>query len=273
VSQEHKNQPAPLTLKQVLDQAREGILRDGEHAPTVIADGSRGAVSLALPELGDTHDERRFQMFAAGFMLGHSVSDNFSKLVECWREKKLAIITYRRLNAVQPVEIRVAPYWFEPAVWTDGFYVIAGVEQHGGDYFALTLKLERIQSVQATASTFYPPPIDQLTARIAETWGIWQGEDAPVRITLRFHNRQYDRLRETRWHPSEKITLEPDGAVIWQGYVSEPQEMLPWIRSWGADVEVLEPDHIREQIAAEAEQTARLYDTTPTDDSRASRYF
>jgi hypothetical protein len=72
MSHERKNQPEPVTLEQVLDQAREVILRDGGHAPTVIADGSHAAVSLALPELGDTHDERRFQMFAAGFMLGHS---------------------------------------------------------------------------------------------------------------------------------------------------------------------------------------------------------
>lgn len=36
-------------------------------------------------------------------------------------------------------------------------------------------------------------------------------------------------------------------------------EMQPWIRSWGAQVEVLAPDWLRERIAAELRQAAELY--------------
>jgi hypothetical protein len=72
MGQENGNRATPLTLEQVIDQAREVILRDGEHVPTLIADGSRQSVVIPVPEMGDTHDERRVQMFAAGFVLGHS---------------------------------------------------------------------------------------------------------------------------------------------------------------------------------------------------------
>jgi hypothetical protein len=72
MDKENGNRPTPLTLEQVINQAREIIVRDGEHVPTLIADGSRRSVVIPLPEIGDTHDERRVQMFAAGFVLGHS---------------------------------------------------------------------------------------------------------------------------------------------------------------------------------------------------------
>jgi len=41
--------------------------------------------------------------------------------------------------------------------------------------------------------------------------------------------------------------------------VAEPQEMLPWIRGWGADVEVVEPPGLRDRMLGEARRLAVLY--------------
>ncbi|MBN2627560.1 MAG: hypothetical protein JXA95_12910 [Spirochaetales bacterium] len=30
------------------------------------------------------------------------------------------------------------------------------------------------------------------------------------------------------------------GGLIWSGWISEPTEMVPWVRSWGDQVQVLE---------------------------------
>ena len=133
------------------------------------------------------------------------------------------------------------------------------MERADGSFESLTLKLDRIRSAKALSSHFERPSGREIVDSLEQTWGIWVGEGTAVRVKLRFHNRQYQRLHETRWHPTQKTWLEPDGAVIWEALISEPQEMLPWIRGWGADVEVLEPDGIRQQVAAEAEATARAY--------------
>lgn len=180
-------------------------------------------------------------------------------LVQCWHEGRLAEIRYRRPNASRETVLAVQPWWFEPAIWSDAFYVIGGFVRSDGPVEPLTLKLERIQSVRVKGERFERPPIGELLEAIEKTWGIWMGEDEPVTVRLRFHNRQLDRLRETRWHPTQRLSLEPDGSVIWEAEISEPQEMLPWIRGWGEDVEVLEPEHIRQRLAAGAEAVARLY--------------
>jgi predicted DNA-binding transcriptional regulator YafY len=41
--------------------------------------------------------------------------------------------------------------------------------------------------------------------------------------------------------------------------VSEPLEMQPWIRSWGAQLEVIAPEWLRERIADELQQAAEQY--------------
>jgi predicted DNA-binding transcriptional regulator YafY len=66
-------------------------------------------------------------------------------------------------------------------------------------------------------------------------------------------------VRETEWHRSEEVEEQPDGSLIWRAKVAEPQEMVPWIRGWGADVEVLGPDDLRGQMTGEARRLAKSY--------------
>ena len=46
---------------------------------------------------------------------------------------------------------------------------------------------------------------------------------------------------------------------IWSADVAEWREMLPWVRGWGADVEVLEPKELRNALTREAQELAELY--------------
>jgi predicted DNA-binding transcriptional regulator YafY len=181
----------------------------------------------------------------------------FVELVRCWREQCHVELRYQRPNTDHSTKLIIAPWWFEPAVWSDAFYLIGGVLRRDETHEPITLKLDRIRSVRQLDTQFQRPSGQEITTYLEKAWGIWVGEG--VQVKLRFHNRQFDRLRETRWHPTQRMMLDESGYVLWEAYVSEPQEMLPWIRGWGSDVEVIEPLNVRQQIAAEAEATARLY--------------
>jgi CRISPR-associated endonuclease/helicase Cas3 len=188
----------------------------------------------------------------------------FTTLVEGWRAQYWVDIDYLRPNAARASQLTIAPWWFEPGVWNDAFYVVGMLASNEQ---LLTLKLDRIQSASRQPTHFERPSGHEITALLEETWGIWLGEgNETVHVQLKFHNRQYDRLHETVWHPSQRLTMLDDGFIVWEGAISEPQEMLPWIRSWGADVEVLQPEDIRQQVASEAEATARLYNRDPDDE-------
>jgi CRISPR-associated endonuclease/helicase Cas3 len=50
-----------------------------------------------------------------------------------------------------------------------------------------------------------------------------------------------------------------DGSLLWRAQVAEPLEMMPWIRGWGADVEVLEPENLREAIEKEVHGLMDVY--------------
>ncbi len=190
------------------------------------------------------------------------MGDEFRILTDGWREDRCVEISYKPLNRALSRHL-IAPYWFEPAVWSDSTYVIAGIVLRDGIQLA-TLKLERIQSARITGTAFDRPDPDLVLERLQDTWGIWMSEE-PQQVRLKFHNRQWQRLKESRWHPSERLTEMDDGSILWEALVAEPQEMMPWIRGWGPDVEVLTPEPLRQAIARDAERTAHLYGVTLDD--------
>ena len=69
MSTEREQPPAPIEFDQVIRLAKETLLRDGYHAPTLIVDGSRWRAVIEFSELAPNHEGRASQMFSVGTLL------------------------------------------------------------------------------------------------------------------------------------------------------------------------------------------------------------
>ena len=154
-------------------------------------------------------------------------------------------------------EYTFAPYFIEPYAIGRTTHVIGWREPPGA---LRTFKVERIKAIRILDENYSIPSDFDPREKLADAWGIWYTEAEPVEVVLRFHPRVAARVRETQWHRSEKVEEQPDGYLLWRARVAEPQEMLPWIRGWGADVEVVGPGELRESLMGEAKATAELYE-------------
>ncbi len=176
-------------------------------------------------------------------------------LTRAWSDGRVAHI-WHRLEDGRVFDYDFAPYFIEPYAVGQTAHAIGWC----GTLDALrTFKLERIQRIELTGRVYTIPQDFDPRDKLADAWGIWYTEAEPVEVVLKFHPRVTHRVRETRWHRSERIEEQPDGFLLWRARVAEPQEMLPWIRGWGADVEVLEPEALREALVREVRNMARVY--------------
>jgi len=153
-----------------------------------------------------------------------------------------------------------APYFIEPYAVGRTTHAIGWREPPGA---LRTFKLERIRRITLLEEEYTIPADFDPREKLADAWGIWYTERAPVEVVLRFHPRVAGRVRETQWHHSERVEEQPDGSLLWRARIAEPQEMVPWIRGWGADVEVLEPKELREALVSESRRLADLYGIKP----------
>ena len=79
-------------------------------------------------------------------------------------------------------------------------------------------------------------------------------------VVLRFAPEVTRRVKESRWHHAQTITDLPSGGCVLTVPVSHTIEMLPWIRGWAHNVEVLAPIDLRARVADEAGKVVGLYE-------------
>ena len=176
-------------------------------------------------------------------------------LAQAWSLGRMVHVRHRHETG-RVREYDLAPYFIEPYAIGRTTHVIGWREPPGA---LRTFKLERIQDIELTSRHYTIPNEFDPARLLADAWGIWFTEAEPVEVRLHFHPRVAQRVRETCWHRSERVEEQSDGSLIWRAWVAEVQEMLPWIRGWGADVTVLAPEELRETLAAEARRLAQLY--------------
>ncbi|HEY76140.1 MAG TPA: WYL domain-containing protein [Thermoflexia bacterium] len=177
-------------------------------------------------------------------------------LTRAWSEGRKVRVWHQHEETRKVFEYVFAPYFIEPYPVGQTTHVIGWREPPGA---VRTFKIERIQRIEMLDERYEVPADFDPREHLADAWGIWYTDAEPVEVVLRFHPRVAHRVRETRWHWSERIEEQPDGSLIWRARIAEPREMLPWIRGWGADVEVVEPRELRRELMREAKRLMRVY--------------
>ncbi len=174
-------------------------------------------------------------------------------LAEGWGTGRKVRVGYRSPRSGQLRERVIAPYALEPT--PSGIYVI------GHDDWAKdirTFKLDRLESATLLSRSFTVPEAFDLESHLASGWRIMAGSEI-TDVVLRFTPEVTPHIHERQWHPTQKLEKTDDGGCLLSVQVAQPQEMQPFIRSWGAQVEVLAPDWLRAQIGQELQQAAAQY--------------
>ncbi|MEN6437085.1 MAG: WYL domain-containing transcriptional regulator [Syntrophobacter sp.] len=118
--------------------------------------------------------------------------------------------------------------------------------------------LSRIDGLKTLSGTFDPRPPEQWTHLLDEAFGIFQG-GASILVTLRFSPFRTRWVREQIWHPAQEIRPTPDGGITLSFPVTDFREVRMMILQFGADVEVLAPEALRDEIGREVARMAGMY--------------
>jgi predicted DNA-binding transcriptional regulator YafY len=139
---------------------------------------------------------------------------------------------------------------FEPASYVIGYDPLRDAMR--------TFKLERVQRAEMLDETYEIPADYDPYTLLADSWGIMD-ESRTDEIRLRFSPAVARRVKESVWHRSQTVIDNPDGGCDLTLRVSGTREIRSWILSWGADVEVLAPAALREEIADHARRITAMY--------------
>lgn len=224
-----------------------------QHNPHMISVLNK--LQKALPEPLADHVN-----YVAEWIRGNPVDRNYIQVLEtiirAWVERRKVQLWTSTPKAGEIRTVQQSVYFIEPAS-NGGLYAV------GWDDLSNAVKAVKVEWVKRIRllDEPYDTPVDFDRRPFLESvWGIL-GADMTFRnrVVLAFSPDVTPLIRERLWHTSQQIATLPDKRCTLTMHISEWRDLLPWIRSWGPQVEVLEPVTLREELAHEAQHIARVY--------------
>jgi len=176
-------------------------------------------------------------------------------LTRAWADRKQVWLRYENPRTGEAKERTFDPYFIAPSPYGYACYVI-GHDHLEGE--VRTFMVERIGAIRLLDTGFEIRGGFDPYAFLADAWGVMGGHP-PKEVKLRFAPRVAYRIREADWPRVTGVTDRPDGGCVMTLRVSHTLEMVPWIRGWGPDCEVIEPEELRKQIAVDMQKAAEVY--------------
>jgi proteasome accessory factor B len=176
--------------------------------------------------------------------------DHVTLLDEAARGRRVVACSYRAADGeeterdLEPNEL----YW-DPRLET--LYLIAWCRLRQDVRFFAT---HRFRRVQLTDETFTPRAAATSRAALRSAFRVWRSQHV-VRVRLAFSGSAAARVRERRWHGSQRLRELEDGVELTVD-VAGLEEIESWILSWGPDVTVLAPASLAARIGARSAAVA-----------------
>jgi len=179
-------------------------------------------------------------------------SDTIRALNEAVLERRTVRIDYTTGRTGETSVRDLDPYrvWYR----SGGLYVI-GRDHKSGE--VRTFAVDRIGSATLLEARFEVPADFDFEARTASAFGVVAEPAEPVHI--RFAPRWALYVQEHEWHPSQRFAKTDDGGVELAMEVGVGDELRGWVLSFGAGAEVLAPDALRADVAAELARAGARY--------------
>jgi predicted DNA-binding transcriptional regulator YafY len=183
---------------------------------------------------------------------------NFNTLINAWISRRKVRVTTRAHNYEEPVERIIEPYMIEPSAIGGASYVIAFCNLKKAIY---AFKIEHIIGEIIMLQDTYEIPEDfDPIGFLNSAWGV-QLDQTIQTIKLHFNQRISRTImeEEDKIHSSQINELQPDGSLIMSLKVRDYIHIRSWIMKWGDEVEVIEPETLRNQIRDTAQSILNIY--------------
>jgi len=226
---------------------------------TLLWDAARRALKKIRATLGDSALRYVDKMGAAFHATNTGASDYSLKsriidqLLIGIEDRRATFITYQSAQATEPVTYDVYPYGI---VYHRGsLYLIGYAPRHDE---IRHWKVDRMEDAEITQIRFQTLANFNLREHMKDSFGVYHGA-GNVRVRVRFDRAVARYVKESVWHPSQRLTPEADGGLIAEFDLSDTAEIKSWISSFGRRAEVLAPAALRRDVIADLQAQLALY--------------
>lgn len=180
--------------------------------------------------------------------------DLFKSIIESLLKNEPAKITYYSPHSNKESKRDILPLHL--LNYMGSWHLIAYCALRGA---LRTFVLSRIKKYEAIEGAIaIPADLPPVKEYLRRNFGIFYGGDT-MEVTLSFSPKVAGFVKEQIWHKSQKIEDRADGGIILKLPVGDLREIKREVLKFGAEVEVLGPEVLREEVKGEIERMREIY--------------
>lgn len=167
---------------------------------------------------------------------------HFSKLLECILNHRPIVVRYQPYGR-EVSELKLHPYHLKQ--YNSRWFLFAKEQGQRG---IINLALDRIHSIRLWKHDFEPTDID-FTTYFDNMIGVSRSNDMPIQqIMLRIANSRYPYVETKPFSERQRIVRHDDKyhTITFSMHIND--ELVAELLSFGADIEVIQPLHLRDKI-------------------------
>jgi predicted DNA-binding transcriptional regulator YafY len=224
----------------------------GGHISRAIQSFSKKMFSAAA-DLGLTETRLDEAFSATWYGYSPTRADIFQQVADGLLQERLISFSYTSPRTGKTTDRQCEPHHLQHYM---GSWVLIGWCRLRFDWRKFFLS--RMSAVKVSPKTFHPRPRQEWHHLLDGAFGIFQGREKDE-VVLRFVPQRARWIREQVWHPRQRIMEHEDGSLDLVIPVADFREIKLRILQYGSDVQVIAPETLRDQIAAEIDKMAAIY--------------
>ena len=175
-------------------------------------------------------------------------------VMEAMTEGNEIIIGYQKYTSSETGTYTIRPYAVKE--FAKRWYIIGYcLERKGMRVYGL----DRIKSLELTDRNFRMPKDFDVDSYFATSFGIYIPDGPGQTITFRTSHTEARFLRDLPIHKSQKEIASDNDSVTFSIFVSPNKALIMEFCKYGGGLEVLGPESVRNQVAAELAKAADMY--------------
>jgi len=183
----------------------------------------------------------------------HTSGKHFQTVAGALLQRKRLAIRYHGRVKDEETQREVSPQRLTH--YRDNWYLDAWCHRRNA---LRSFAVDRLREAKALDKRARDIAEKELDAHFASSYGIFAGKPKHTAV-LRFTPQRARWVAEEQWHPQQQGRVLEDGGYELRIPYSDPRELTMDILKHGAEVEVLAPQALREEVASQLQRASEQY--------------
>lgn len=207
------------------------------------------AINNMVNLAGDMKERILFERIPEG-------SRYLSSIVSAMKEEKRILVTYQRFDRPEPHSFLLDPYCLK--VFKQRWYLVGKPEDHPEEHEPRVYALDRVKDIAVTDKE-YKVPRDFKPTRFFEGYFGVDRREEPTRVRIKMNAKDAPYLRTLPIHGSQFELEKTEEYSIFGYYVAPTYDFIQELRKHGSNLEVLEPEELREKFMSDHQEALKKY--------------